>query len=379
MVATVLLVALIFMPSLAGAVPSAIDAKQAEKDAAVAESEALQTRLTAQIAEYVDIAQRLEVARLEVTEAGMRVVEADADLERSKATLEQRIGQIYRGANGDALEMIFTAGSVQDLLDRMNYIVIVGRYDNRLVEEMRIAKQQAAWEQRTLEERASRLAEMQVLADAKRVEIEAAIDDQQARIAELDADIAALVRASMSFVPDGGFSPHTVITDANFRDVDSMSEQDVQNFLNAQSGTLGGYSAPDHAGVRKSTAKMIVEAARQWRISPKVILVTLQKEQSLLSDPTPSQRALDWAMGCGKADSFTNYEYQGFGNQIWDGARVLDKNAAPWRAGIEMTIDGTAVFPTNASTYSLFKYTPHLRGTTSFWMIYWRYFGDPLY
>jgi len=43
-----------------------------------------------------------------------------------------------------------------------------------------------------------------------------------------------------------------------------------------------------------------------------------------------------------------------------------------------MTIDGSAVYPTNSATYSLYKYTPHLRGTTSFWLLYWRYFGDPL-
>lgn len=377
-VATVLLVALLAAPSLAFAAPSAIDAKQAEKDAAIADADALQKQLAAQITAYIDIAKRLEVARAEVTEAGLRVIESEADLERSKASLEQRIGQIYRGSSVDALEMLFTASSVQNLLDRMNYLVIIGRYDNRLVEEMRIAKQQAAWEQQALEERASRLTDMQADADAQRVQIEAAIDEQQAKIAALDADIAELVRASMTLVPDGDFSPNTVISDANFRDVESMSEEDVQQFLEAQSGTLARYSAPDHAGVRKSAAAMIVDAARQWRISPKVILATLQKEQSLLADATPSQNALDWAMGCGKADTHTDYKYQGFGNQIWWGAQVLDKNTAPWHAGIEMSIDGTAVFPSNASTYSLFKYTPHLRGTTSFWMLYWRYFGDPL-
>ncbi len=378
LVATALAAALLASPLTAAGAPSAIDAKKAEKDAAVAEADALQRKLTRQIADYVDIAKRLEVARAEVSAAAAQVVQADADLERSKATLERRIGQIYRGGNVDALSMLLSAASVQDLVDRMNYLVIIGRYDNRLVEEMRIARQQAAFEQQALEERASRLSEMQVLADDQRKAIEQAIDDQQATIAALDADIAELVRASMSLVPDGDFSPNTVITDANFRDVTSMSEEDIQAFLDAQPGALGGYSAPDHAGQRKTVARMVAEAAAAWHISPRVILVTLQKEQSLLSDPTPSQRALDWAMGCGKADSYTDYSFQGLGNQIWNGARVLDKNALPWEPGVVLTIDGTPVTPTNASTYSLFKYTPHLRGTTSFWMLYWRYFGNPL-
>ncbi len=378
LIATVFLAVLLAVPVTASAQPSAIDVKKAEKEAAVAEYDALQKKLTQQIADYVDIAKRLEIARSEVSGATIRVIEADADLERSKVTLQQRVGQLYRGGNVNAVEVLFTSSSVQDLFDRMNYLVIIGRYDNRLVEEMRISKQQAAWEEQALEERAARLSEMQAVADAQRVTIEQAIDAQQAKVDALDADIADLVRASMSRVPDGDFSPDTVITDANFRAVDSMAEDDIQVFLDAQPGALGRYSAPDHAGERTSVARMIAEAARAWSISPRVILATLQKEQSLLSDATPSQYALDWAMGCGKADSHTYYEYQGFGNQIWWGAQKLDKNAQPWQPGVQMTIDGTAVFPTNASTYSLFKYTPHLRGTTSFWMLYWRYFGDPL-
>ena len=377
-VAIVLVAALFAAPGIALGAPSAVDSKQAQKDAAIAEADALQRKLNRQISDYLALARRIESARLEVSDAATRVVDADADLERSKSTLEQRVSQIYRGSHVDAVQILFTSASVQDLLDRMNYLVIIGRYDNRLVEEMRIAKQQAAWEEQTLQERAWRLSEMQVLADDQRVAIEEAIDAQNAKIAELDEDIATLVRASVSLIPDGEFSPNTVITDENFRNADSMSEQEVQSFLDAQTGTLGDYTAPDHAGQRKTVARMVVEAAHQWDISPKVILVTLQKEQSLLSDATPSQNALDWAMGCGKADSQTFYEYKGFGKQIWWGAQKLDKNAGPWHPGIKMTIDGTSVFPTNSSTYSLFKYTPHLRGTTSFWMIYWRHFGDPL-
>lgn len=374
----VLTTGLLAIPGSAGANPAALTAKSAEKEAAVAEIADLQAKLSRQISEYVAVAKRLQAARQEVSIAETRVVEADMELKLAQQSLEERVGQLYRSGHVDALHILLTSASVQDLLDRMNYFVIIGRYDTRLVEDMRIAKQQAAWEVQTLEERTWRLSEMQVLADAQREIVEQAIDAQEARIAELDEDIATLVRASSSYSVDGEFSPDTVITDANFRAKDSMSEEDVQRFLDAQPGALGGYSAPDHSGQRKSAARIIVEAAQAWNISPKVILATMQKEQSLIADATPSQNQLDWAMGCGKTDSRTYYQYQGFGMQIWCGAQALDKNSRPWYPGIKMTIDGTPVSPTNASTYSLFKYTPHLRGTTSFWMLYWRYFGDPL-
>jgi hypothetical protein len=122
---------------------------------------------------------------------------------------------------------------------------------------------------------------------------------------------------------------------------------------------------------------MIAEAANAWEVSPRVILTTLQKEQSLISRGSPSQYALDWAMGCGKMDGSTLSQYQGFGNQIWGGARALHRNRTSWHPGISLNIDGAAVYPTNAATFTLYRYTPHFHGNTSFWRLYWHYFGDP--
>ncbi len=124
---------------------------------------------------------------------------------------------------------------------------------------------------------------------------------------------------------------------------------------------------------------MIADASVAWGVSPQVVLATLQKEQSLLSKSGPSGRALAWAMGCGKLDGGrTLSKYYGFGNQIWYGTKSLHKNAERWRPGVYLTIDGNKLMPSNASTHGLYKYTPHVRGNMSFWMIFWRYFGDPV-
>jgi hypothetical protein len=122
---------------------------------------------------------------------------------------------------------------------------------------------------------------------------------------------------------------------------------------------------------------MIADAAAAWSVSPKVILVTLQKEQSLVNGGRPSTYALDWAMGCGKMDSSTLYQYQGFGNQIWGGARALSRNRSNWHSGMSLNIDGAAVYPSNAATLTLYRYTPHFHGNTLFWKLFWRYFGNP--
>ena len=39
-----------------------------------------------------------------------------------------------------------------------------------------------------------------------------------------------------------------------------------------------------------------------------------------------------------------------------------------------MKIDTSVIHPTNEATYSLYRYTPHLHGTSAFWNLWVRYF-----
>ena len=128
----------------------------------------------------------------------------------------------------------------------------------------------------------------------------------------------AAQRQAAQFTASGAtFDPNRLVTDVNFTAVDSLTSAALQQFLAAQTGILATYSAPDHLGVKRSAAAIILQAARAWQVSPKVLLVTLQKEQSLLTAAKPSSTALDWAMGCGVPDTGSRQtKYQGFGNQL---------------------------------------------------------------
>ncbi len=370
-------------PAAAAPVDAQIQQKEAERQAALAEVAQLQAQLEEQIRSYLDLVARIDQARQDVFDAQGRVAEAELELERAREAFNARAAELYRSGRVDYLEVLLSADSVPDLFQRIDYLFFVTRYDTRVVEDLTVAKRQRAFEQREYEDRVVRLEQMRIEAEARRKAIEQAIQDQQARAAALGEDIAELMRRRAAEAARGGtpgrdFAPDTIISDANFRDARSMSVSDVQAFLEGLSSTLATYRGRDYAGRERTAAEMIVDAAIAWNVSPKVILVTLQKEQSLLEDRSPSQYAYDWAMGCGKTDSSTLTQYKGFGNQIWYGARALDRNADGWYPGVRLTIDGSPVFPTNASTYSLYRYTPHLHGNTSFWMLYWRYFGDPV-
>jgi uncharacterized protein DUF5648 len=205
------------------------------------------------------------------------------------------------------------------------------------------------------------------------------------------------------------YDPLNVICYETYRGSSSMSTADIQAFLDTLSGPLKSLIAKDHNGVKKPASRIISEAARAWNMNPKVILATLQKEQSLLtvSNSINSARYRK-AMGCGVygADpdnpGKTLNRFPGFGNQIWNGARLLAtyEISRAWTPASTIrvtarktvtatkTVDGQVVSykktvsyrktikPKNASTFALYTYTPYYPQTLV-WDIYVRYFGDP--
>ena len=138
--------------------------------------------------------------------------------------------------------------------------------------------------------------------------------------------------------------------------------------LPAEAGLCNGFS-----GGRKSAAQIIHEVGVSCGISPKVILITLQKEQSLITDNWP------WAIQYEKATGYScpdtapcDPTYSGFFKQVYYGARQFkkyarDANLFRYRAGRDNYIQynpnaacgGTNVYIQNQATAGLYNYTPY--------------------
>lgn len=206
---------------------------------------------------------------------------------------------------------------------------------------------------------------------------------------------------------------NSLVGDADFVAVDSMTPAEIQNFLASKGGYLA--SAPagqlgDRANGR-SAAQIIYDAAHAsgeasgslngisispatGTISPKAILTTLQKEQSLVTRTDYSQAALDKAMGYGCPDAGgCNPTYAGFTNQVewasWQlryNYEAAAQSPAWWAAhystyyyvGYSRSHNwGNTYYVVtykNRSTAALYRYTPHVgNGNYNFWhlMIEW--------
>jgi hypothetical protein len=223
--------------------------------------------------------------------------------------------------------------------------------------------------------------------------------------------------ANAQTVVDPNFNPNNIISDNDLLDARSMTLPQIQNFLQSKNSYLANYISPNNNGVMKTAAEIIYDATNRnfdcdgvtlsdtptedekrlkcktiTTVSPKFILVLLQKEASLIEDTSPLQARLDWAAGYGCPDNWTcNPYYKGFGKQVNSAslqflAYMQEQEKYKYQAGKAYTFTnpyGTisnapmTVVPENKATAALYNYTPHVfNGNYNVYKLYDRYFPE---
>ncbi len=216
------------------------------------------------------------------------------------------------------------------------------------------------------------------------------------------------------------FNPGNIIDDSIFTNSDTMSVDHIQQFLNskvscdtwgAKRSELGGgtraqwlnargYNAPfrcitdymenpstgaSNYGTTNtpagavSAAQLIYNYSKQFRINPQVLIVTLQKENGLITDEWPTHKQFREAMGFGCPDNVApgapacNPSYGSFSAQLYQAARhfrgYIDRPAGwfvTFGVGVNTILwnpnsacGSSSVNIENASTAALYTYTPY--------------------
>jgi hypothetical protein len=221
--------------------------------------------------------------------------------------------------------------------------------------------------------------------------------------------LSLVINSGVPYAKAGGFDQDNLIGNDVFINTDAMSASGIQSFLNSKGGFLKDFSENG-----RSAAQIIYDAAHGYgdgtgtingialnsstgTVSPQIILVTLQKEQGLITMPSRNDSSLTAAMGYGCPDgSSCNPSYAGFTKQVENGAWQLRYNyeaaskddnwrttyygsqtfpSKPGYVGQTVTLDGYTATFNNAATASLYRYTPHIyNGNYNFVNIYNSYF-----
>ena len=183
------------------------------------------------------------------------------------------------------------------------------------------------------------------------------------------------------------FNPQFIISDEEMQSTANWTSSDVQKFLQDRGSYLATLIAEDYTGIIKSASEIIYETAARYQINPKFLLVTLQKEQSLVTDDTPTQKQLDWATGYGVCDScdlngVALLKYKGFGKQVDNAGGLIrwyynntDKSFVK-KKDQNTTIDNQIIIPQSWATAFLYTYTPHIHGNKNFWRIWNTWFSQ---
>ena len=220
------------------------------------------------------------------------------------------------------------------------------------------------------------------------------------------------------------FNPGNIISDANFYNGSAMTEAEIQKFLVSKGSGLASYKSTMRdvpaqgtrctaftGGDNLLASTLIYRTQVACGISAKVLLVTLQKEQSLITTAKPSADALKRAMGYACPDTAPcDAYYFGFGNQVyWAALQFQTYKANPnyfnFRPGTYNILHHPAgavacktrkVTITNYATAGLYNYTPYTPnaealaatpgpssnpcasyGNRNFWYFYYIWFGSP--
>lgn len=165
------------------------------------------------------------------------------------------------------------------------------------------------------------------------------------------------------------FKAGHIIDDSKFTNNNSMNAGDIHNFLVSKNSVcLINYNGTGWV------ANVIKNHANTFGINPQVLLVTLQKENGLITTTSCDAWKYRTAMGFACPDNGScNPEYFGFDKQVYQAARhfrgYFDQNAGwfvPFSTGTHFIgynpnsgCGGTNVTIFNRATAALYSYTPY--------------------
>lgn len=205
-----------------------------------------------------------------------------------------------------------------------------------------------------------------------------------------------------------GWMAGRIIDDSIFTNKSAMTTAQIQTFLNTQVPTcdtngqqISEFGGPDlnkdgkvqrwewgkqyynqtvfpclrnYKENNLSAAQIIYNAAQKYSINPRVLLVLLQKEQSLVTDTWPLTNQYLHATGFGCPDTAEcDTAYYGFTNQVTMSAtmfRAIMNDSPTWytpynlgnnyiRYNPNTACGGSTVYIQNRATQALYNYTPY--------------------
>jgi peptidoglycan DL-endopeptidase CwlO len=192
---TTLVLALVATLALAGAVaadPDKIDAKRAQAEQVLAQIHELDMELELAIEAWNGANIRLEQLEGQLAVSQQRLEIAKASLSRARATVDERLVELYQGGEIDVVEVLLGATSFDDLLDGLDTASRVAEDDARILEDVRSSKAEVERQRDAIQRTLARQREIVAERAARRDEIEQGLAERRALYDSVREEIAVL-------------------------------------------------------------------------------------------------------------------------------------------------------------------------------------------
>ena len=148
--------------------------------------------------ELVDKLLTIDVLESDLADKEVEIQEAQVAYEEAKATEEHqyesmklRIQYLYESGNESYLELLLTAKSVADLVNKVDYAEELQEYDRKLLDEYKAAKQAVIDLQQQLEEEKEELEIIEEQTKEEKANLEVMIAQKQNEIADFNSQLSA--------------------------------------------------------------------------------------------------------------------------------------------------------------------------------------------
>ena len=176
----------------------AIDQARSELEALKATLDQLNEELGAAAEEYNYATQQVQDSEAAAKKLSAALAQAEADLASVQERFNRRLVDIYKSGKLSTLEVLLQAGSIAELMGRLDQLTAMGRQDSQLAEQIKTYEAEAADRKVKLE---AQLAQQKVYADQAAVAKQKVLDQlakqkqtlkgKEAQLAQLEKEEAA--------------------------------------------------------------------------------------------------------------------------------------------------------------------------------------------
>lgn len=179
------------------ATPS-VDDLQKDKAAAESEVTSLQSELTGILDKISSLEKDLQDKQEEIDQANIDLEKAIVTQDKQYEDMKKRIQYMYEAGSGNDLELLLSADSFSDLVNKAEYIQNVHDYDKKKQAEYQETTKKIEKLSKSLQEEAESMTKMQSQLENDKASLNTMIDGKQTEIAQLDADIQEAVKAQQA-------------------------------------------------------------------------------------------------------------------------------------------------------------------------------------